>query len=71
MSRLIRPKDAARMLGVSEQTLARWRVEGGKIPFARLGRAIVYDVVDLEAFVAARKRTSTSEHPEYSLPPAA
>jgi predicted DNA-binding transcriptional regulator AlpA len=65
---MIRPKAVALMLGVSEQTLARWRVEGGKLPYSRLGRAVVYDLADIEAFVSARKRTSTSEFTDPASP---
>lgn len=60
--RYLRPADAAKLLGLAPQTLARWRVEGGKIPFIRIGRAILYALDDLQAFLEARKYTSTSQH---------
>lgn len=58
--RFLRPNEAAEYLGVRPQTLARWRCEGGKIPFARMGRAVVYDIADLDAFAASQKRLSTT-----------
>lgn len=57
--RFLRPRDAAAYLGLRPQTLARWRCEGGKIPFVRLGRAVAYDVADLDAFAAAQKQLRT------------
>ena len=62
MKRFLRAAEAADFICVAKQTLARWRVEGEKkLPFSRLGRAVVYDVDDLLEFVAAQKRNSTSD----------
>lgn len=59
--RKLRPFEASRFLGVSPSTLAKWRVYGKGPPFSRLSRGIcLYDIADLEAFVAERKRSSTS-----------
>ena len=63
MPEYLRAKDAADRLGVSVETLARWRVIGSPLPFAKLGRIIVYDVVDLDAYVAACKVRSTAVRP--------
>ncbi|MBF0327333.1 MAG: helix-turn-helix domain-containing protein [Alphaproteobacteria bacterium] len=53
---------AAAFLGVSKSYLDHARVSGQPaIPFAKLGRRVVYDRADLEAFVDARKHISTSE----------
>jgi predicted site-specific integrase-resolvase len=61
-TKYLRPRDAAAMLGVAPQTLARWRVEGSPIPFVRVGRrAIRYDVKDLLAYAESMKVRSTSE----------
>jgi len=57
--RYLRPNEAAAYLGIRPQTLARWRCEGGKIPWVRLGRAVVYDLADLDAFADANKRLCT------------
>ncbi len=61
MREYLRASQAAEFLGVATQTLARWRVEGGKVPFVRLGRVVVYDVRDLRAFADSSKRLSTAE----------
>ena len=51
---LLRPKDAARMLAISERHL--WGLtQEGKIPACRLGRSVRYDRADLEGFVEASK----------------
>jgi hypothetical protein len=44
-----------------QQTLAKWRIEGGGPPFTKVGRMVVYDIRDLRAFVDARKPRSTSD----------
>ncbi|SUS06442.1 Transcriptional regulator (fragment) [uncultured Defluviicoccus sp.] len=60
--RKLRPPEAAAFLGMSTSTLAKWRVYGRGPPFSRLSRGlVVYDERDLEAFVAERRRLSTSD----------
>lgn len=54
--KIVRERAAAEILGVHPRTLPRWRAEGRGPAFVRLSDGVVgYDVVDLEAFVAARK----------------
>ena len=57
----LRQAAAAEYLGVKPRTLEKWRRVGGGPPFFKLGRVVVYDLSELEAWLAARKRTSTSE----------
>ncbi|MEM7754874.1 MAG: helix-turn-helix domain-containing protein [Planctomycetota bacterium] len=46
----LRPRDAARALGISERKL--WSLtNAGEIPHVRLGRAVVYPVRELEAWL--------------------
>ena len=59
--RLFRTPDAARYLALAESTLEKARLTGGGPRFARLGRVVVYDVRDLDAWVEVRKAESTSE----------
>ena len=49
---LFRPKEAARLLAISERSL--W---GSDIPKVRIGRAVRYDIEDLKAFIARRKES--------------
>ena len=50
---------AARMLGLSTKTLARYRVAGNGPVFHRFGRRIRYLRADIEAWAATRRRVST------------
>jgi hypothetical protein len=59
--KMLSTSGAAEYLGVGKSTLDKWRLIGGGPKFCTLGRRIVYDPEDLDAFANARKRTSTSE----------
>jgi excisionase family DNA binding protein len=53
-SRLLRPREAAEMLAVSERTL--WDLSnGGGLPCVRIGRAVRYDPADLAGWIARQK----------------
>jgi predicted DNA-binding transcriptional regulator AlpA len=59
--RVLRQADAAKYVALAESTLEKFRTTGGGPPFVKLGsRAIGYDVRDLDAWIEAQKRTSTS-----------
>ncbi len=49
----VRPQQAAEMIGVSERTL-RELMRQGQIPFAKLDRAVLIQVSELEAFIERR-----------------
>lgn len=60
-NRLLRPEEAAALLGLQPCTLAAWR-EDGSMPdlvFFKLGRAVRYRYSDVLAFMETRKATST------------
>lgn len=57
----LRTTEAGRYLGISPRTLEAWRIRGGGPPYHTLGRAVVYDTRELDAFLAERMRTSTSD----------
>jgi len=60
--RFLRTRDAARLLGVAETTLEKWRRRGDGPLFAKASnRMTIYDMRDIEAWLASRKRTSTSD----------
>jgi predicted DNA-binding transcriptional regulator AlpA len=59
--RRLRTRAAADYVGYSESTLEKKRVTGGGPPFIRLGRLVVYDTRDLDAWLAARRAASTSD----------
>ena len=61
--KLLTTKEAARELGVSQSFLEKDRHNGAKVPFIRIGnRAIRYRQEDLDAFVSANIKRSTSEY---------
>lgn len=48
-------RELAKKVGLSVQTLARWRIEGGGPPFVVFGpKAIRYRLADVEAWASAR-----------------
>jgi predicted DNA-binding transcriptional regulator AlpA len=61
--RRLRTPAAADYIGYSESTLEKKRLTGEGPPFIHLGRAIVYDTRDLDAWLAARRARSTSDPP--------
>jgi len=61
---VLRTPEAAKYIGVSSSWLNKKRVEGGPdaIPFIKLGgRNRGYLVADLDAWLEARRRLSTSD----------
>ncbi|NLX12760.1 MAG: helix-turn-helix domain-containing protein [Phycisphaerales bacterium] len=46
----LRPRDAARALGVSERTLWEW-TKAGTIPHRRIGGCLLYPVAALERWI--------------------
>ncbi len=54
-------REAAEWLGLSPRTLDRYRVSGAGPAFHRFGSRVRYLLADLEAWAAARRRTSTSD----------
>lgn len=60
-SRLINEHEAAGYLAVRVATLRRWRWAGKGPRFCKIGGAVRYDPADLEAFIEAGRRKSTSD----------
>ena len=59
--RLLKTSEAAQFLDCGVNTLEQDRMHGATIPFVKMGRSVRYDLADLEVFLAANKRRSTSE----------
>ena len=58
----LRTPEAAHHVGLAKATLVKLRCVGGGPSFTRLGRAVVYELADLEAWVRKhRKQRSTSD----------
>ena len=60
--RYLRAPGAALYLGLSPSTLAKMRLRGDGPAYSKAGpRVVIYDRADLDAWLAGRKRRSTSE----------
>jgi predicted DNA-binding transcriptional regulator AlpA len=58
---VVNNSEAARHLGLSESTLNKLRLTGGGPVFIKLGRRVLYNMQDLEAWLQQHRRTSTSD----------
>ncbi len=58
---VLRTREAAGYIGLRKSTLEAWRCRGGGPVFLKLGKAVRYRKKDLDDFVGARTRTSTSQ----------
>lgn len=56
--------EAANYLSVQPTTLEVWRVQGRGPRFLKLGRAVRYRQSDLDAYLSAGSRQSTSDRGE-------
>jgi len=64
MSTVVTSREAAQLLRIEPQTLRCWRLKGTGPRFIRFGAKkgrVVYDLSDIEAWLAGRKFQSTSE----------
>jgi len=62
--RMLIAEDAAAYLGLATQTLAKLRLSGDSPPYFKVGRRVLYDRDELNAWLAARRRRSTSDQGE-------
>jgi excisionase family DNA binding protein len=61
MRRMLRTREAAIYTGLATSTLEKLRVYGGGCRYIRIGRVVLYDRADLDAWLASHRRRSTSE----------
>jgi predicted site-specific integrase-resolvase len=59
--KLLTPEQAATLLHLKPKTLARWRWAGCGPRFIKIGGRVRYAESDLQAFIQAGVRTSTSD----------
>lgn len=57
----LRTREAAAYTGLAKSTLEKLRVTGGGCQFIRIGRVVLYDPDDLDRWLAAHRRRSTSD----------
>ncbi|MGH7120950.1 MAG: helix-turn-helix transcriptional regulator [Acetobacteraceae bacterium] len=60
-SRYLRTPEAARFVGLSIRTLEKHRIYGTGPRYSKLGGRVVYRVEDLQEWVDAAAKTSTSD----------
>ena len=60
-SRFVRTQAAADYTGLAKSTLEKLRMTGSGPTYSSLGRVVVYETADLDEWIAAHKRRSTSE----------
>lgn len=63
MSNLLTTNQAAERCNLSRRTLEKLRLTGGGPIYIRLGGAVRYRAEDLDAWIAANRRRSTSDDP--------
>jgi predicted DNA-binding transcriptional regulator AlpA len=61
IARTMKTEDAATYCGSSASTFEKLRLTGGGPVYSKLGRRVVYRVEDLDAWLAANRRRSTSD----------
>jgi len=49
---LISRREAARLLALRTQTLAKWALDGRHLPIIRIGRTVRYRLADVQQLVA-------------------
>jgi predicted DNA-binding transcriptional regulator AlpA len=59
--RMLIAADAASYLGLARQTLAKMRLSGDSPPYFKVGRRVLYERDELDAWLSTRKRRSTSD----------
>lgn len=57
---MLRTQGAAEYLSLSVSTLNKLRLTGGGPEYIKLGKVVVYDLVDLDAWLLSKRRRSTS-----------
>jgi hypothetical protein len=64
MRQLMDSAAAADYMGLACQTLAKRRCLGGSPPYYKVGRRVLYDRADLDAWLDSHRRESTSDSVE-------
>lgn len=55
MSKLLKTKEVAKLLDISESTLARWRLTGGGPPWVKTGVIVRYHSGELNTWLEERR----------------
>jgi predicted DNA-binding transcriptional regulator AlpA len=60
-AKVVTAVEAARLVGLSESTLAKLRLNGNGPVYCKLGRRVVYRVTDLDQWLQSRTARDTSD----------
>jgi predicted DNA-binding transcriptional regulator AlpA len=60
-STVLHVRAAAKLVGLSESTLAKLRLNGNGPPYCKLGRRVVYRQDDLDRWLRSRATTDTTD----------
>jgi excisionase family DNA binding protein len=60
-AKVVTASEAARLLGLSESTLAKLRLNGNGPTYCKLGRRVVYRTADLDEWLQSRTTRDTSD----------
>ena len=58
--RMLRTEDASTYTGLSASTLTKMRLTGAGPEYIKIGKSVVYDPADLDAWLSSKRRRSTS-----------
>ena len=61
VTKVVTTVEAARVLGLSDSTLAKMRLNGNGPIYCKLGRRVVYRLTDLEQWLQSRTARDTSD----------
>lgn len=63
IDRLLNEAEAAGLIGVQKQTMAKWRMSGNPDapPFCKIGRSCRYKLSTLKKWIASRKDISSTQ----------
>ncbi|WEK50983.1 MAG: helix-turn-helix domain-containing protein [Candidatus Kaistia colombiensis] len=59
--RMLDTLEAATYAGLGKSTLDKFRLTGGGPTYIKVGKRVVYDLSDLDIWLASRRRQSTSQ----------
>ncbi|WP_374765314.1 helix-turn-helix domain-containing protein [Yunchengibacter salinarum] len=59
-SQLVTPQEAADILKISTETLAKWRCRGINLPFVRVSRKVIrYRLFDIHSYIKKNIKNNT------------
>ena len=64
MEKLLTEQQVEMLTGLSKRWLQKMRYQGNGIRYLKIGKAVRYRATDVEAFLHAHERSSTSEQGE-------